>query len=98
MDNYKIKKANELYSKIQGALWAKDKMLEYEHYDRAKEVSQKINQWYKEIENLKLTEEESISLHAEKRNITSDSTFDKILSAVSQARAMDCTTSDDKVE
>ena len=27
-----------------------------------------------------------------------DSTFDKILSAVSQARAMDCTTSDDKVE
>ena len=33
-------------------------MLEYEHYDRAKEVSQKINQWYKEIENLKLTEEE----------------------------------------
>ena len=58
MDNYKIKKANELYSKIQGALWAKDKMLEYEHYDRAKEVSQKINQWYKEIEGLKLTEEE----------------------------------------
>lgn len=28
---------------------------------------------------LKLTEEESISLHAEKRNITSDSTFDKML-------------------
>ena len=58
MDNYKIRQANKLYAKIQGALWAREKHCEYEHYDSAQNCTNAINECEKEIDNLKLTKEE----------------------------------------
>lgn len=58
MDTYKIIKANELYSKIQGALWALEKCEEYEHYGQCENIRKKKSQWLKELQELNLTNEE----------------------------------------
>lgn len=58
MDTYKIERANKLYSKIQGLMWAKEKNEEYDHYERAEECGKEISKCWKEMKELKLTNKE----------------------------------------
>lgn len=58
MNQTKIRKANEIYSKIQGIEWAKEKNEEYEHYGACEECRKAISELRKELKELNLTEEE----------------------------------------
>ena len=60
MNSLKVKQAQRFYGMIQGIRWAKEKCLEYDHYDQAKKCDKEISNILNEIEKLKLTNEENI--------------------------------------
>ncbi len=58
VDLNKVRKANLLYSKMQGVAWAKEKNYEYGHFDACKNCQKAMDSYEKELESLKLNEDE----------------------------------------
>jgi len=58
MNDYKIKKANEIYTKLQGAYWTREKCEEYGQYGQCENIRKLVSKWHKELEGLELTQEE----------------------------------------
>lgn len=60
MDNYKVEQAKKLFGAIQGMFWNKERNAEYGHYERLEDCDKVIDNLYKKIEELGLTNEEKI--------------------------------------